>query len=220
MSITCRSCRAHLCSSSDAFFFDATAIACHLSIRPEIREAVFDATMTRVVESKKKVRIKCRTCGFGFGCDLPFGPDGSWFVAMACDKVAVGETVFSKKDRWRDCSHLFPDIARRDPQSFYGEMVETEAVVRPDPAPPVMPEPTIQSHFVYSDVLTSSKMPREAQVRAYIEGLLRDCVVVLPTGCGKTLIASLLMARFRTLNPAKLVVMVVDRIPLVYQQAE
>ena len=43
-------------------------------------------------------------------------------------------------------------------------------------------------------------------------------MAVLPTGAGKTLIASLWLKRMRELNPEKMGLFVVDRIPLVLQQ--
>ena len=43
-------------------------------------------------------------------------------------------------------------------------------------------------------------------------------MAVLPTGAGKTLIASMWLKRMRELNPEKMGLFVVDRIPLVLQQ--
>jgi superfamily II DNA/RNA helicase len=68
--------------------------------------------------------------------------------------------------------------------------------------------------------VTSGKVPKPEQLRAYQLALKDNQIVVFPTGFGKTFVASLLMHRFRKLNPSKLVVMVVDRVPLVQQQCE
>ena len=51
-----------------------------------------------------------------------------------------------------------------------------------------------------------------------MEALHQDLVAVLPTGAGKTLIASMWLKRMRELNPEKMGLFVVDRIPLVLQQ--
>ena len=51
-----------------------------------------------------------------------------------------------------------------------------------------------------------------------MEALHQDLVAVLPTGAGKTLIASMWLKRMRELNPEKMGLFVVDRIPLVVQQ--
>eukprot|EP01133_Synstelium_polycarpum_P017265 gene17265-20587_t len=47
-----------------------------------------------------------------------------------------------------------------------------------------------------------------------------DISCCLPTGLGKTLVAALVIARMRQLNPQKKVVFLVDRIPLIDQQSE
>ena len=61
--------------------------------------------------------------------------------------------------------------------------------------------------------------PRPYQVSAYLEALLQDLIVVLPTGTGKTLIAAMLMHKLKILNPEYMVLFIVDRVPLVFQQA-
>lgn len=63
------------------------------------------------------------------------------------------------------------------------------------------------------------KIPRSDQLQAFIEAILQDLVLVMPTGTGKTFVAILLVARLRAMNPRRMAVFVVDRIPLVYQQA-
>jgi len=73
--------------------------------------------------------------------------------------------------------------------------------------------------FEWRDLLRL-KRPRLAQVQAYIETLLRNCNVVMPTGSGKTLFGSMVIGRYLSMNPARIAVMVVDRIPLVFQQAQ
>lgn len=64
------------------------------------------------------------------------------------------------------------------------------------------------------------KEPRPYQIECFVESLQRDLVAVLPTGAGKTLIASMLLKRMRQLNPKKMGLFIVDRIPLVFQQAK
>ncbi len=64
------------------------------------------------------------------------------------------------------------------------------------------------------------KTPRRVQLEALLHTVQKNMIVVIPTGCGKTLIAGLVMACFRRKNPRKLAVMVVDRIPLAHQQQQ
>ncbi len=47
----------------------------------------------------------------------------------------------------------------------------------------------------------------------------RNLICCLPTGAGKTLIACLVIKRMKECNPKKKILFLVDRIPLVFQQA-
>eukprot|EP00922_Rhytidocystis_sp_ex-Travisia-forbesii_P030999 GHVS01045703.1.p1 GENE.GHVS01045703.1~~GHVS01045703.1.p1 ORF type:complete len:198 (-),score=22.66 GHVS01045703.1:65-616(-) len=60
--------------------------------------------------------------------------------------------------------------------------------------------------------------PRLYQVIGFAEALQRNVVVVIPTGGGKTLIAAMLIKKMVLANPGKMGLILVDRIPLVFQQ--
>ena len=45
-------------------------------------------------------------------------------------------------------------------------------------------------------------------------------VVVLNTGAGKTLIASIILAKMHQINPTRMGLMLVDPVPLVFQQVD
>jgi ERCC4-related helicase len=62
--------------------------------------------------------------------------------------------------------------------------------------------------------------PRDYQISAFLEGLLRDLVIVLPPGTGKTLIAAMLIHRMKLINPGHMLLFLVDRVPLVFQQGK
>ena len=64
-----------------------------------------------------------------------------------------------------------------------------------------------------------TKKPRSEQLQALHLALQAHMIVVFPTGFGKTFVAAMFIRRFRLLNPSKVVVMVVDRVPLVEQQS-
>ena len=68
------------------------------------------------------------------------------------------------------------------------------------------------------DVLTREN-PRDYQRELFLSTICRNTLVYLPTGSGKTLIAAMVLSCMRKLNPGKLMVFVVDRIPLVHQQS-
>ena len=57
-------------------------------------------------------------------------------------------------------------------------------------------------------------------MECFVEALRQNLIAVLPTGAGKTLIASMWLKRMKELNPEKMGLFVVDKIPLVKQQAK
>ena len=82
--------------------------------------------------------------------------------------------------------------------------------------------------LVYCDVNLSTEeilsltkdAPRGYQRELFLQAIRRNTLVYLPTGSGKTLIAAMVLSCMKKLNPDKLMVFLVDRIPLVYQQSE
>ena len=79
--------------------------------------------------------------------------------------------------------------------------------------------PECTEDYDWTNIL-DNKFARDYQVQCFVESLQRDMVAVLPTGAGKTLIASMLLKRMKELNPEKMGLFIVDRIPLVFQQAK
>ena len=77
------------------------------------------------------------------------------------------------------------------------------------------------THLSEDEILSLTKdSPREYQKELFLQALQRNTLVYLPTGSGKTLIAAMVLNCMKKLNPDKLMVFLVDRIPLVYQQSE
>ena len=114
-------------------------------------------------------------------------------------------------------------IDRRTNENYYGISLEVERnqerrLVPADPIadPMIFVDREIPSHFVWNDIL-AEKIPRDYQLKAFIRGLLEDLIIVMPTGAGKTLVASMILHRMGILNTSKMGLIIVDKVPLVFQ---
>jgi hypothetical protein len=180
----------------------------------------------------EKQRILCGNCSCGVGVKMNTGPHNAPLCSLGAEKVQINRIgVKSWKKALLD--GLLSCFDRRNADTFYGTV--TLAVSKPTRAinqdPVVFPViiegvgvedcPDFQvQDLLSSHCIASGKVPRSEQLQAYHLALKSNLIVMFPTGHGKTFVASLVMHRFRKLNPSKLVVMVVDRVPLVQQQCE
>ncbi|XP_022809817.1 uncharacterized protein LOC111346816 [Stylophora pistillata] len=76
---------------------------------------------------------------------------------------------------------------------------------------------THTSHEI--DSLTREE-PRDYQRELFLSAMRGNTLVYLPTGSGKTLIAAMVMSCMKKLNPSKVMVLLVDRVPLAHQQRD
>ena len=81
-------------------------------------------------------------------------------------------------------------------------------------------DPNFNSHWYQWTDIINNKIPRDYQLETYRLALVKDVISVLPTGFGKTLTAVLLLSRMAKMNKEHMGLFVVERIPLVYQQAQ
>lgn len=65
----------------------------------------------------------------------------------------------------------------------------------------------------------SNRQPRISQWKSFFFACLKNTMLVLPTGKGKTFIAEMLIKAYHDLNPGQIIVFVVPTIVLVDQQA-
>ena len=122
-------------------------------------------------------------------------------------------------------THLHNRIETRSMQRFDGAQADP-ILEQPEPvrsqANSSLPKiirysnQTDVSMFRWDDIL-DSKVPRDYQLRSFIDCMMRDVILVMPTGSGKTLCSSMLLSRMAKLNPQHIGLFLVTRIPLVFQ---
>ncbi|XP_068758709.1 uncharacterized protein [Montipora capricornis] len=91
----------------------------------------------------------------------------------------------------------------------------------PQPSlPMVYCDATELTHTSWEVNVLTRQSPRDYQKELFLSIMCGNTLVYLPTGSGKTLIAAMVLSCMKKLNPDKLMVFLVDRIPLVYQQRD
>ena len=81
--------------------------------------------------------------------------------------------------------------------------------------------PSVDKHKEFEWIGVSvCKNSRDYQIQAFVEGLQKRIVFVLNTGAGKTLVASMILAKLCKLNANGMGLMLVDRVPRVFQQGD
>ncbi|CAE7857361.1 RDR1, partial [Symbiodinium sp. KB8] len=228
----CLGCKSQLAKVDDLCFYHKNEREVHLIFRPECRYAL-DASMVVQEPAKKKAKVTCRSCNHGVASELPFGPSGAPFVGFASDAVLVLNTFLSKKQKWnlvcRD--EPFRRIESRSDDNFFGrtaqaaDLTPSESSAYPSGRLGEAAATKSNADVRFADLLDdfswqglTDTWPRPYQIQAFVESLARDLLVIFPTGCGKTLVASLLLARMARLNRDRMGLFIVDRVPLVFQQ--
>ena len=211
--------------TKDFFFFERKEKDVHF---------VLDAKLTPIYKVKQFLifkegeegednQIQCVACQEKLGKYSPLGPSGSRCVSFGASKVRISGVVLKKKERWwqrENFPHLkLIEVRNSDSYSGYHEGRHKEALRNRNYGTLDLNFIQDDGNFEVSDLLISRKNPKREQFLAFVRGLIRNTIIILPTGFGKTFIASLIMKRIHMKNPLRTAVMLVDRIPLVQQQA-
>ena len=222
--MNCLKCDTKLADDTQIFFYTKSEKEVHLTIKPEI-EALFDHQKTtyKFLDSERKVRLKCCKCDVNVGKVIPFGPSNRALKAFGHEKVKLSLTS-STGEKWYNLCKTLP-IEMRDTTNFFKDLSNIQKVERTRIKKKVFDEEVKfplrgkKKDFEWFTVLLTKK-PRDYQIQAFVEGLQKNLVVVLDTGAGKTLIASMILAKMCKLNPGRMGLMIVDRVPLVFQQGD
>ena len=220
----CGQCSIQLVPQEDLCFYYKREKVVELMIKHE-KSTFYEDKFKFKLEKGERFNIFCLSCSSKIGTKHVFGPHHAEVMAFG-QRVRVLDRKLNRNDRWYHLykTEYYAPIPIRYTDSFYGyklnEMLPCDIPRCKVTDPIKWPNPLEVSNFTYDDIIMSDVVPRDYQLTAYIEALQRDFVLVLPTGYGKTLVANLVAGRMKKLNPAYMVLFLVDRIPLVFQQAE
>ncbi|KAI6649482.1 RNA-dependent RNA polymerase 1-like [Oopsacas minuta] len=223
-------CSADLLPLEDICFYAKHSKSVDLMIRYEKANSL-ECKFDLIPDKPNYFKILCVKCHQSVGKKHPHGPNSSNIMAFGNDKVMLLERKLgsSKMNAWYNVykDPPFNEVLVRNSDNFFGIDKSTNT---PDAnpnnqqnsvtCPIVWPDCQNESDFYLDDVIMSDVIPRDYQITAYLEALQRDLILVLPTGCGKTLVASMVAAKMKMLNPNHMILFLVDRIPLVFQQGE
>uniref|UniRef100_A0A1I8HJL9 RNA-dependent RNA polymerase n=1 Tax=Macrostomum lignano TaxID=282301 RepID=A0A1I8HJL9_9PLAT len=222
--VDCGNCSKRLLPAKFVCFFWKAKNEVYISVKNQFKVAAMASLYIEKVGAKDEVR--CQFCNASVGVQLPFGPHGSNYISLGKKKVIVGGIQCEPNDKVSQ--KLIPRLKKQidevNMDTFYGRSIVPDfgnwSSLIARQVPVQFASPSAPEHFDWSDLLVSDKVPRTYQLEAFVEALQRDLVLVLPTGSGKTLVAALLLARMRALNPGRMGALLVERVPLVFQQAK
>lgn len=210
--------------ASSLCFYDQGADAWHLIVKPELKDSVLSLGLHLVPHPDHKSRrfnphkIIHNECGMDVGNESKVGPDEEPLLCFAAKKARLGSF---KVKKWRGAMAIFPSIESRVLSIWPSGWATGPEEIEPLDAFPPLIRPTAESisSLDLGPFMRSGKVPREYQVELYVEAMLDNSIVVLPTGTGKTLVAGMVARCMVDLNPERFVIFLADRVPLVHQQA-
>ena len=221
--MNCFNCDTNLSDISQLFFYYKNDKSVELTIKPEV-EILFEEEKTlRIFYDSDKTRyLICSNCRFIVGMIFPFAPNNRDLKVFSCDRVKLGQKLYSGK-KWHNIYKTLA-IENRNTEAFFKDssLIQNprrsvnKKVIEETVHFPLVAKRENFEWFTVSLV----KSPRDYQIEAYVQGLLKNTVIVLNTGAGKTLIASMILAKMCKLNPSRMGLMIVDRVPLVFQQGD
>ena len=218
--MNCHHCNEQFAEDSQIFFSYLCKEDAYLLIKPG-QEASFDEDKTIVIfdESNGTRNIQCHKCKLNVGKVLPFGSSNKYVKAFACTKVKIS----SKEHNGQEPHKVYSDLHIKNCNTedyFKASDSEKRTITKKVIKEPInFPQMQTPAGFDWSTI-SLAKNPYDYQIQAFEEGLQKNIVVVLNTGAGKTLIGSMILAKMCQLNPNRMGLMIVEKIPLAFQQRD
>ena len=211
----------------------------HLSLKVErllSAKEFFDILPEEGNEARRRIVpniIYCKSCKEPVGNESLIGPRRIGVFCFSSNKVCfhfpeTGAKEQVSRKNWKALQEKYDTwVEKRSFECFYPpkpvdsskeSTVETpqDSEMQETISPIVFPTIEIM-RLINPNSLTKTN-PRRYQVELLLFASLSNTLVYLPTGCGKTLVAAMYASLMKTLNPKRLVVFVVSKVPLAYQQ--
>jgi len=225
----------------DFCFFWKSPTEVHFCTKPEVEFTTLhtEPMVQKEYSSAKISNILCSKCVSSYSCKgaklgkmLNIGPENSFVRGFKVEKVKLfGSLVSEKKSNgntnsWKSYSQQdkFSCIEQRDMNTYLPGCQLEHQTSNKSMVSTIFPKSF--DDFQVKDLIPDEddeegrKIAKLWQEQAFYHACKKNTIVVVPTGNGKTFMATLLIQRFRKLNPNKTVLFVVERIPLAYQQAK
>ena len=223
VTLHCKKCRAKLAGREILMLASIPPSHLHLAVK-EGKEDEAYTKLNKVENSKggKSARycpyiVFCR-CGLHVGNLTKLA--SKEFVCYKIDNVYIaknGEEITARK---------LSKVRERLEEECGIEVVNVSQSAITDRSPHQLSEPMVYcdtrglTHTSREIDSLTRQNPRDYQRELFLSATRRNTLVYLPTGSGKTLIAAMVLSCMKKLNPDKLMVFLVDRVPLAYQQSE
>ncbi|XP_044182237.1 uncharacterized protein LOC114966062 isoform X2 [Acropora millepora] len=224
LTLYCNKCNSSLATSDMMMLAKVPPTQAHVAIRKDKEDAAYE-TIRKIPNpnpNPKKgavcpYRILCKQCNDHVGT-ISIVEDNS----LICFKI---ENVHFRRGheqiKGKRLKHIKEGLIQNGLEVVNVSQLNEFAEIVNNRRKSSQPLVYCDTHLSEDDILSLTKdSPREYQKELFLQALRRNTMVYLPTGSGKTLIAAMVLNCMKKLNPDKLMVFLVDRIPLVYQQSD